>query len=343
MSTLQPYIDMPYPNYAMEEELAPNRVDPVPEVTPVVPVRPVEPFESRAPGEEVVPADAVEFSAAAREISEENAAGSVQRDSATLSGGTRFDPVANAERIRDNLAIRDLIASFDNYDNSNAQARFNSYMQYFVNYAAAAGASGDAGLADVRNRENALYASLGFMLDNAATASTPIAERMALAIDSWLNGTGIFQPAMLGYSSSDGFRFTPLTEASRASLRAADALASYERSRIAQYLREMATLTPEDFMFYDPTGLGALPLQERRDFLQRMDELLEQARIDARASELRYVFNENGQLVPEELGLADDSELQRLEAMEEIINSYYAMLIASVQQYKSGIISSSLG
>lgn len=335
MSTLQPIVDIPFPNFPMDEETAPDRVDPVPEVTATTTVRAVEAPENRVPGEEILFPDTADLSPAGRRLAE----------TAANDAASGFDAVANAESIRNNLGIRQLIASFDNYDNQAAQRRFARYLQLFASYAATPAATGqnDATLAALREREDELYSALGFIPGNVSAASTPIEQRMAVAIDNWLRGSGVFLPSMLQYSSSDGFRFSPLTDASRASLRAAEALASYERTRVAQYLREMSALTPEDFVFYDPTGLGELPLQQRRQFLERMDQLLQQANIDARAADLRYAFDEEGRLRAEELGLRNEEEIRRLEVLEEVINSYYGMLAASVRQYRAGIISASMG
>lgn len=335
MSALQPIVNVPYPNFPMDDELDPNRVVPVEGVTAPASVREVEAPENRPPGEEIIVPDAAEMSAASIALSQSRAR---QQEDDT------FDPTAMASRIRDNLSVRELILSFDNYDNAMARKSYENYLRLFVNIApeAVETQAGDAVMADIRSRENALYAALGFMPANLEPDTTAYRERMALAIDSWFAGNGVFVPSMLDYSSSDGFRFTPLTAQSRAATRAADTLSSYERTRIAQYLREMARLTPNDFMFYDPTGLGALPLEQRRQFLERVDQLLDQEGIDQRAADLQYTLDENNRLRIDDMELLEEDERRRLEALEESINSYYAMLLASVQQYSAGVISASL-
>lgn len=319
----------------MDDELDPDRVVPVEGVTAPVTVRGVEAPENRPPGEEIVVPDAAEMSAASRALAE---SGARQHENT-------FDPTAMAGRIRDNLAVRELILSFNNYDNAMARKSYENYLRLFVNIApeAVETQAGDAVMAGIRSRENALYAALGFMPANLEPDTTAYRERMAIAIDGWFAGSGVFIPSMLDYSSSDGFRFTPLTAQSRAATRAADTLSSYERTRIAQYLREMARLTPNDFMFYDPTGLGALPLDQRRQFLERVDQLLDQEGIDQRAADLRYAIDENNRLRIDDLELLEEDERRRLEALEDSVNSYYAMLLASVRQYSAGVISANLG
>lgn len=327
MSSFQPFIDSPFPNFSMEELLYADPVQPVTEVTPVPEVRPAETVEERPAGEA---ADAAELSSFGRRLAEAAAAPEAAVDTAAL-----------ARSARNNRAIRELAASLADYDNTAAQRKFDSYLRVLSNYGpeAAATAEDDSAVAAVRAQLDAAYAGLGFMAPGSAT--TTMRRHMAEAIDQWLAGLGVFVPSMLTYSSGDGFRFSPLTAASKASLRAAETLASYEQARVARYLRYMAELTPQDFLIYDPTELRDLALNERRQFLQRMDELLAEARIDARAADLRYVFNNQGELQLEELGL-EEEEAAQLEASEAAINNYYAILAASVMQYGSGIISEGL-
>lgn len=336
MAALYPIFDIPYPNFAMEEALAPGRVRPVAEVTPVGAVRAVESREDRPEGDRTTGGDAVEVSVASRDLASQVAGQKVveERDSFLL-----------ARLSRENRAIRDLLASFSEYDNSAAQERFSKYLQLFVGLApdsSAASRNERRGRDEVRARENGLYASLGFMPADITNEGGVMSQRIAVMIDAWLAGRGVFVPSMLGYGSSDGFRFIPFSGEARGALRAGEVLSSYERVRIAQYLREMARLTPEDFLFYDPTGLSELGLGERRSFLAEMGVYLEQARVDARAAELRYVFSEGGRLELAELGLRGD-EAKRLEAFREAINTYYGMLRASVRQYGAGILSGMLG
>lgn len=343
MSAIAPYIDLPFPNFAMDEIADPNRVAPLRETTPVTPVRPVESTAGKVPGEEIPIPVMLELSAAARRLARNRQRNTTPADNAQETDS--FNPAAEAERIRNNRSIRELVASLGDYDNQAAQERFANYLRLFENYAPPAAAATDAddsAVAAVRARENGLYASLGFLPADIQLSASSISQRMAVAIDDWLKGTGVFLPSMLGYASSDGFRFAPLTETSRQALRAADILASYDRVRIAQYLREMASLTPDRFMFYDPTGLGALALEQRREFLRRMDELLTQAEIDARAADLQYTFDEEGRLILEDGDLRNDDERRRLAALVDVANNYYAMLRASVEQYGAGVVSGSL-
>lgn len=339
----QPYIDMPYPNYALDEAAKPYEVGPVPEVTPAGNVRAIESEEERVDADQPVVPDAIEISRTAREMSDNNVA--ERRDNQTIHGEATpiYDPVAESERIRNNVAIRELIASFENYDNSTAFQRFDAFLDVFGSYGAPPVAAREGSqLANIRAQENALYYALG-LSNPAELTDREMRDNMIRAIDRWMESVGVFLPGMLRYPSSDGFRFSPLTDRARLSLRSADVMATYDRSRIAQYLRELAALTPSDFMFYDPTGLGDLPLRERRDFLSWMDTQLRQDGVTTqRAAELRYVF-QNGQLDLEELGLDDQASIiERLYTTAHTANDYYTMLKESVQQYDAGIISQGL-
>lgn len=341
MSTLQPYIDAPYPNFALEEAALPPVVPPVVEVTPTAPARPVEAPEDRPDGDQPAEADAMELSASGRALADANE--TLQRSGRTLEQPlSAFDPAVEAGRIRNNVAVRELIQSLDNYDNAAAVSRYTANLGVANVYGASA-VQADEGnvVANVRAQEDALYAALGVARPETVT-DTRFRDDMMRAIDRWLSAIGVFLPGMLRYSSSDGFRFAQLSEQAETALRSANVMATYDRPRVAQYLRELAALTPMDFMFYDPTGLGDLALRERRLFLKRMDEILRQQRIGLRAAELRYRLDENGRLVAEGEQL-DREEQDRLAAQEEVVNDYYAMLKDMVKQYNAGIVSQALG
>lgn len=340
MSAFQPFIDLPYPNYAAEAAAQPYEAGPVESVTPVSPVRPVEPEESRIADEYPTPADLSEISRAARERSEQAYRNARQRRAEEQDRLLANRAPLDANRIRNNQGIRELIQSFENYNNQAAVNRYNAFLGVFVRYGANYVDSGEEGaVANLRAQENQYYEDQLAVSDNVTRANR---EGISQAIDRWFVGEGVFFPAMLNYTSSDGFRFTPLSAAARPALRAADVMSTYDRNRIANYLRELAGLTPRDFMFYDPTGLGALPLEQRRDFLRRVQETLDQERIEARAAELRYAFNQQNQIDIDLLGLEDREELERLRRDQEAINTYYGQLLASVHQYKAGIVSEAL-
>lgn len=338
MAALDPFMSVPLPNFAMEEELAPGRVRPVPAVTSVEPVRAVESREQMREEDRRAVLDAYEASALAKSL-----AFQASGQQAVAEKELR-DPASVARANRNNVAIRDLVASFAEYDNSVAQAQFDRYLQLFVSLAADSEAAKRERRAreEVRARENALYASLGFLPGNISGEGSVLSLRMALAIDEWLRGRGVFLPSMLGYASSDGFRFMPFSGRSKGALRFGEVLGSYERMYISQYLREMARLGPENFLFYDQTGLGDLGLVERRRFLAEMRRILDEAGITAREWELRYVFGENEKLALDRLGLRA-AELRRLEAYREAINTYYGMLRGLVRHYGAGIMSGSMG
>lgn len=332
MSAIQPIVDIPIPNYAAEEAARPYDPDqPVTATGATTGVAAIEAEEDRSGLDYPTAQDASDISKAARALAE-----------ATRSE-TEFDREADyldGERLRGNRGIRELIRSFENYNNGAAIAAYNNYLNMFVRYGATSSDSDEnSTIAALRAQENAVYDNLG--ISHAEGVTRENREGINGAIDRWFVGEGVFFPAMLHYTSSDGFSFTPLTAEAKAAARANDVTASYDRSRIATYLREMAQLTPRDFMFFDSTGLGELGLQERRDFLRRMDELLDQAGIDARAADLRYIFDEEGRIQLEELGLDQQYET-RLDQLRDEINTYYGELRYSVHQYKAGIISAAL-
>lgn len=339
MSSLTPYVYPPYPNMAAEDAERPYDPGPVQAVTPVAPVAPVREDGMGSTGTVADEADAVTISQAFRAVPESAARSRVAgRDSFVPA----FDPVRDSERIRNNQAIRELIASLADYDNRAAQRRFDASVGVSVNYSpyAAAVTAEAAAAAPSRASDNMVYSTIGFT--NPEITPRDVRERIGAAIDAWLRADGVFLPIMLNYASGDGFRFAPLSDAARAAGRSATVMASRERNRIAAYLREMARLTPRDFMFYDTTGLGALGLEERREFLRRVDALLEQAAIDERAAELRYQLDEENRLRLVLMDLDDERERIRLEELEDQISGYYADLIASVKNYGPGIISVSM-
>lgn len=340
MSASEPVVYPPFPIVTIDESAPPYETAPVEPVEAAAPARAVEGEEDRSPAETLSGADAVAISATARTVAE----AAKERSDVNVSlqaTGEAFDPVEEAGNIRDNRGMRELLAGFADYDNSAAQARYADAFSVSATYGGAPAAADEGdGVAELRARENQVYYELGFF----PAGDPDRAERgeMEKAIDEWLAGTGVFVPSMLGYPSSDGFRFAPLTEEARASLRAADVLSSYDRARIASYLREMAGLTPNDFMFYDPTGLGALPLDARREFLARVERLLEEAGAERRAAELRYSFDLQNRLELNRMDIDDEAERRRIEALEPQISGYYGALAQSLRQYSPGIISAAL-
>lgn len=330
MSALQPIVELPTPNYAAEQAAKPYDPDaPVKALSASVPSSAAEAGENSAGAR--TGRDAYELSSSARTMARaERAESDAERDAEMFE----------AKRLRDNLAIRELILSFRNYDNSAAARDYDLYLNMFVRYGVLnAAVEEDTAIASMRAAEDELYGAMGFSA--AAPATREDRERVAGAIDRWFAGRGVFSPEMLRYRSSDGFRFTPVSDAARAAERATDVLASYDRARIAAYLREMASLTPADFMFHDPTGLADLDLERRREFLGQLDAWFAREGIDVPASELHYVFNENGELQADALGL-DDRYRTRLDELLDEINTYYGQLRAMVHQYKAGIVSSAL-
>lgn len=355
MSALTPIVDVPAPNYAAEQAQQPYTPPPVEEVEAVSPVRAVESDEDRVPSEEpLIPSvppvtDAADISRAGMTHTEQEAADFLEGTGAypgTVSQREVDAPALDGVRILNNRGVRELISGFPRYDNAEAQRRYAARLAMFLRYNAVVGASGEnSAVASLRAGENTAYAGLGMTASSiaeAAEASRTRREEMAAAIERWLEGREVFTPDMLGFASEDGFRFSPLTDESRATLRAADVMASYDRNQIAAYLRETSTLTPNDFLFYDPTGLGQLALDERREFLAYVQRLLDEERIDARAAELQYELDQEEQLRVAEQDALDEQDRLALDRLRGDISSYYGQLLSSVKQYNAGIISGSL-
>lgn len=220
----------------------------------------------------------------------------------SMSAGART-AVAEAVGMTDLPSVRELQEQFAHYDNRTAVANFRKYLSASAAY----GGAGDlirAAAAEValRDGERAVEA-----LVTAAGPEIPSAGERGLiggAVDRWMTGAGVFLPQFSGYASSDGIQFAPFSAEAEAALRFAEVFATGERDHIAAYLLEMSQLAPSDFLFYDPTGLGTLIQQERRSFLNRIDELLAQLAeqsqppegVQPRAAELRYAFDESGRL-----------------------------------------------
>ncbi|MCC8179854.1 MAG: hypothetical protein LIP23_02950, partial [Planctomycetes bacterium] len=139
---------------------------------------------------------------------------------------------------------------------------------------------------------------------------------MIRAVADWLAGAGVFQPGRRNFPGSAGFRFTPLAPEAYEVYNAAEVLATDNRDLIANYLTRLANLTPLNFIFYDPTGLGPLSIIERREFITTADELLEEAEIEVRASELVYNFVDESTIdIDTEWEVAEDFHQKVLAAL----------------------------
>lgn len=335
MSAIQPPFDLPTP--AMIPEPDPiYESNPVEKVEPTTPSRAAESNEQRP---DDVQDEEVVLSAEGRTMFQEamdaRRAGTAPRDAVA----TESDILTNAS-LRNTPALRELLQSFRNYDNAQAIREYNSSLDMFTRYGAGEAAAGEPdAVSALRGFENDAYRYLGISYRGFTTRE--IRESIGLAIDRWFAGQGVFTPEMLRFPSSDGFRFSPLSQASRAALRAADVMAGYDRPRIATYLREMARLTPNDFMFYDPTGLDTLALQQRRDLMRRIDSMLREEQLDARAAELRFTATDDTLALNEE-AIADQALSQRIEDMMAQINTYYGQLTNSVRQYNAGVVSDAM-
>ncbi len=192
-------------------------------------------------------------------------------------------------------SVTELLSTFENYDNSQAVSQYNNYLNVFTRYTGSVADNiQENNEANMRAAENATYQYLG--ISHYGTVTRQVREGISNAIDRWYVGEGVFTPEMLNYSSGTGFRFSPVSPNAQQALLYRNVLSTYDRNQIAAYLREMARLTPFDFVFYDPTGLEALTLEQRREFLRLVDSLLADAEIQARAADLQYAFTDDGEL-----------------------------------------------
>ncbi|MCC8189096.1 MAG: hypothetical protein LIP77_00485 [Planctomycetes bacterium] len=337
MAAIYQFYELPYANVAAEEMRRVEDVPPVAAVEATSAVQPVRPVGERV-DDGLDTSDGLAISYAARHLVENirhvtgagQSAASSRIDSHSLSAESRHSP-----------ALQELVAGFAGYNNDAAVRQYNYYLGMFTTYGTDQAVAEDVdALATVRSLENGVYGSMGIAL--AGEITREMREGIGAAIDRWIREEGVYMPGMLWYASSDGFRFTPLSRSAAATTRSADVMSTYDRIRIAAYLRELAQLTPNDFLFYDPTGLDLASLDDRREFLTRVDRLLAEERIDLLASEIHYGVDGEGSLDLQTLRELDREDQQRLEALRDQLNTYYGMLRNSVAQYQAGIISASL-
>ena len=318
-----------------------NEVEPVPPTSETTPARAVESTEERdATGQES--ADMAQFSSTGRELAKEVFQARMNRIANETAAARQADPAAAAREAVNNRSLRELLERFQNYDNTAARENFFRRLELYSAYGGGMPepVQEEAPDENVRSGEDLALASLGIPPEGLATRE--IREGVSQAIERWFRGEGVFMPQMLGNVSPDSFWFTPQSPAAEAAERAADVFATYDRTRIATYLRETALLTPHDFMFSDSTGLGALSLADRRDFLTQTDRFLNRIGTDLRAAELTYSFNPNGTLNLAEIERENRLTDEALRRLDEAANTYYAALSASVQQYGVQIVSSAL-
>lgn len=304
---------------------------------------------SRSPTTVIQPAtvqnDQVAFSAPATNLSMEAARNLLVNQATNVAAAAVDEAEAvNAYAMPNtNRSIRELLESFEYYDNSEAVRRYDTFLNIFSAYAPIPDSvQQENGDLTLREMENRLYQSIG--ANRPGVIDREVREGIGRAIDRWLAGRGVFWPEMLGYPSGDGFRFAPLSEEAANARRSGTVLSSFQRERIAEYLRLMAGLVPADFMFYDPTGLGPLSLVERRDFLRIIDILLEEAASETRATELAYAFAEDGSLDFAAMEReARDLERRMLELQRYDLSSYYGAMMNAIRQYGAGIVSAVFG
>ncbi len=378
MSSIFPYYDLSLPNHAAEQAEKPYTPPPVEQVQGTSPGRRSESPENRA-ASDYSPLDAAVLSESARlraeRALEDNRAGTVTGPGfLTAEQVLGLDP----EATRQNLALQEFLRTLEPRDNRAAVARYLSWLEIFTRYQSPLNGGGntlppissnriaatlqydvpgnyqappdtsvlqdkliEAERLAYLSRENAYYDYLG--LSRADNVTREMRENMAVNIDRWYRGEGAFMPQMLWYSDQTGFRFTPVSPRAREATRVQDVLANHNRTQIAAYLRELAGVTPREFLYYDPTGLAELTLAARRDFLARVQTALVNAGVEARAADLRFAFDREEMLRLDLLGLQQERDRLALERYRADLSHYYGQLLDSVRQYGEGIISSSLG
>lgn len=260
-----------------------------PEIEPVAPVSPArEVGEVVADGDDteasLTSSDMVDISAQARQLSREARDAEPQPAEATDTA---------IVRLSEGTAVRELLETLANYDNAAAVRAYDRYLALFSRYGNADQLMREE-LAILRNEPTDEFAFRDLGIFTGDGASGEQRRAIAEAMDQWLAGQGVFKPEMIDFPSGLGFRISPRSEAAENARNASEVLATNEPARIAAYLREMAQLTPADFSIYDPTGLSALTLDQRRDFLASADALLSAAGLDVRAAEITYRFNADG-------------------------------------------------
>lgn len=269
-------------------EIVEPEVEPVPEVTPARGARNIVPdgddTESTLTSADL--ADMVDISAGARELSLEF------RDAKPPAEATD----AAVARMASGTGVRELLATLVRYDNGAAVRAYEGYLALFSHYGSPTELIQEE-LAILRDEPVDKFAFRNLGVFTGGEADVEQRRAVAVAMDRWFEGQGVFKPEMLHFPSGLGFRLSPRSEAAHNARNASAVLATDNPAMIAAYLREMAHLTPGDFIIYDPTGLSALSLFQRRNFLANADAILTRAGIGVRAAELAYAFDADGAVV----------------------------------------------
>ncbi len=372
MSSIHPYYDVTYPNHAAEQAEKPYSPPPVEQVQGTSPSRATASSENRAAAADYSPGDAAVLSENDRLRAER-----ALRENIAARGFLSADQVLalDPDATRRNRALLEFLRSLQIRNNRPALARYIAWLDLFTRYQMPMNGNApntsdrdnpldtlqfdtpgnytappDTSVLQERileaqrlaylRRENAYYDYLG--ISRADNITMEMRENMAVNIERWYLGEGVFMPQMLWYSDGNGFRFTPISPRAREATRIQDILASYNRTQIAGFLREMAIVTPLEFIFFDPTRLAILTLEARRQFLSRVQAALDQAGVETRAADLRYAFDREGMLLMDQLGLQRERDRLALDRFRADLSHYYGQLADSVRQYDEGIISGSL-
>lgn len=253
--------------------------------------------------------DTVTISDAAR-AKNASAASNKTQNSGPVLPHQRGDRTASPEWYRDSLM---------NYDNSTAQAERLSQLQ--SEYETGTGLFVLAHwtpekLAACKTPENYIGELKPEDIIQVDPRNSPLrAEKMK----AWYEGTGTSQWSLEGVRNEDGFMvFANSDKALQAKSIWENADFSNAEEKLHAYM-SAATLTPQDFTFYDATRLFALKEDERSDFLTTVDGLLRDAGItDVKASQLEYGFDKDGRYNVEVLGLEVSN---RQEEIQNVINA----------------------
>ncbi len=299
--------------------------------------------EQKRPAQAVAPV--MEAAEVPDQVEVTSAARAPYDDSASLGQGQTRPASEEAVSVEERLgsagsrSVRELVATFDSYNNSQAIASASQFIDLYSKYGGGIGESMDASAnQDLAGMDPFLVLIRETL--HPTSSARDIREAIREAINRWFLGAGVFSPVMLGHSSRAGFRFSPLSSRSMRALHHRDIIATSNRAIIAAYLREMVLLRPGDFMFYDPTGLGSLGLLARWGFLSLMANLLSAAGASAHASDLHYRFNRDGTPDFDYLDRQIASARRRLSDLINQRTDAYGQMLNQYQRYGLSVISS---
>ncbi len=133
-----------------------------------------------------------------------------------------------------------------------------------------------------------------------------VRERRHKQVTAWMNGEGAFGSMfmMMGSAAPGNFHYRATGETAELLANARQAMfdvakAGYSEESIAtakEYAKKVAELTPNDFQWMDFSGLQGLTLGERSEFQTGLNEVFQQAGIEADASRVNFRFDQEGRV-----------------------------------------------